>query len=133
MEEIIGEDEPPKEKEDNQMPLLIPSKKGKDKATKPEVIVVRNFKEYIGESLLIVFSVILALILTEVFNKIHDDQQKKEVLRQLRQELIDNKKSETEQYQYHLQVLKNIDSALHNTAFAQQFIHDGEKRKIGSK
>src|SRR5439155_25333750 len=78
----------------------------------PEVSVVRNWKEYLGESLLIVFSVILALGLTEVINKINEGQRTKEVLHQLREELIINKKAEEEQYAYHLQVLKNINSAL---------------------
>jgi hypothetical protein len=92
----------------------------------PEVSVVRNWKEYLGESLLIVFSVILALGLTEVINKINEDRRTNEVLHQLREELIENKKAEEEQYAYHLQVLKNIDSALRYPEFAQQFINNGE-------
>ena len=68
----------------------------------------------------------LALILTEVFNKMHEDKQTHEVLHQLREELIANKQAEEEQYSYHLLVLKNIDSALHNPAFAQKFINNGE-------
>ena len=35
-----------------------------------------------------------------------------------------NKKAEEEQYAYHLQVLKNIDSALHHPEFAKNFIND---------
>jgi len=93
---------------------------------KPEVVIIRNWKEYLGESLLIVFSVVLALILTEVFNKIHEDRQRTEVLHQLKNELLDNKRLEQEQYQYHLQVLKNIDSALHDPAFAGKFISNGK-------
>ena len=93
---------------------------------KPEVVIIRNWKEYLGESLLIIFSVLLALILTEVFNKIHEDRQRAQVLHQLRNELLDNKRLEQEQYQYHLQVLKNIDSALHNPALANKFISNGE-------
>ncbi|TMI86289.1 MAG: hypothetical protein E6H06_21165 [Bacteroidetes bacterium] len=68
----------------------IPSQKLKKE--RPEVIIIRGWKEYAGESLLIIFSVILALILTEVFNKLHEEQQTKEVLHQLREELIANKK-----------------------------------------
>lgn len=94
--------------------------------TPPEVITVRTWKEYLGESLLIIFSVVLALAVTEYLNNRHEKQQTHDVLHQLRLELIENKKAETEQYQYHLQVLKNIDSALHNETFAQQFISNGE-------
>lgn len=98
------------------------------KATKErhEVIAVRTWKEYIEESLLIVFSVILALVLTEAYSKVHEKQHTKEVLHQLRQELIENKKNEEDQYKYHQQVLKNIDSALHNPVLAQEFITNGE-------
>ncbi len=95
------------------------------KDERPEIITVRNWKEYLGESLLIIFSVSLAIILTEVFAKIHEAQQTREVLHQLREELISNKESEEIQYAYHLQVLKNIDSALHNDNFQKSFIDSG--------
>jgi hypothetical protein len=102
-----------------------PVPKGK-KNSLPEVLIVRNWKEYAGESMMIIFSVLLALLLTEIFNKIHENQQTHEILGALRQEIIDNKKKEDSQYQYHLQVIKNIDSALANPAMAQKFIHNGE-------
>jgi hypothetical protein len=43
----------------------------------------------------------------------------------LREELINNRKSEEIQLRYHLQVLKNIDSALADPVIAQQFINNG--------
>ncbi len=92
---------------------------------RPEVIVVRNWKEYLGESLLIVFSVALAIILTEIFTKIHEDRQTREILRQLRQELTSNNDAEKIQYQYHLQVLHNIDSALEDEKYRKTFIDSG--------
>jgi hypothetical protein len=92
----------------------------------PEVVTVRTFKEYVEESVLIVFSVVLALFLSELLQKIHENQRFKEVLRELREELIANRKSEEIQLRYHLQVLKNIDSALADPAIAQRFIHNGE-------
>ena len=92
---------------------------------RPEVIVVRNWKEYLGESLLIVFSVALAIILTEVFTKIHEDRQTREILHQLRQELISNNDAEEIQYQYHLQVLHNIDSALLDEKYRKKFMDSG--------
>ena len=36
--------------------------------SKTEIVLKRDWKEYIGESLLIIFSVVLALILTEFVN-----------------------------------------------------------------
>jgi hypothetical protein len=107
--------------DDDKAPVQIITKK----ETLPEVVTVRNAKEYLGESLLIIFSVVLALLLTELFNKIHENSRETEILKQLRQELVDNKKAETIQYSYHLQVLKNIDSALSHPAFARQFIDSG--------
>ncbi len=112
MEEVAPENTPP------------PSNHKKDE--RPEVIIVRNWKEYLGESLLIVFSVALAIILTEVFTKIHENQQTREVLHQLRQELITNKESEEVQYQYHLMVIHNIDSALHNEKLRKAFLDSGQ-------
>ena len=87
--------------------------------------MVRNAKEYLGESLLIIFSVVLALLLTELFNKLHENSREKEILSKLRQELVNNKKAEEIQYQYQLQVLKNIDSALLHPEYAKQFIDNG--------
>jgi hypothetical protein len=111
-----------KEDEKKDTPPLQPQRIKKDR---PEVIIVRGWKEYGGESLLIIFSVILALILTEVFNKLHEEQHTKEVLFQLREELIANKKAEEVQYTYHLQVLGNINLALHDSVLAQKFINNG--------
>jgi hypothetical protein len=90
-----------------------------------EVIVVRTWKGYVEESVLIIFSVVLALFLTELFQKLHENQQTREVMHQLREELISNKKAEEIQLRYHLQVLKNIDAALADPALARQFINNG--------
>ena len=45
-----------------------------------EVITVRTFRDYVEESLLIVFSVVLALLLTTLFQKLHENKQTREVL-----------------------------------------------------
>lgn len=92
----------------------------------PVVTVERGWKEYLGECLLIVFSVILALIVTEFINHLNEKKKTSEILHQLKEELIDNKKLEEEQYHYHLQVLKNIDTALNNPSIANKFINHGE-------
>lgn len=97
----------------------------KEKIKHPIVTVERDWKEYVGECLLIVFSVILALVVTEFINNLNDKKRTSEILHQLKDELTDNKKNEEEQYAYHLQVLKNINSALANAAMAQKFISNG--------
>lgn len=107
----------------NQKRLLPGSNKSKEERV--EVYVKRDLKDYIGESVLIIFSVLLALIVTEVVNTIHEKEQTHDVLQAIRTELINNKAAEEEQYQYHLSVLKNIDSALNNPSFAAKFISDG--------
>jgi hypothetical protein len=104
---------------------LKPAPNNKGGKELQEVITVRTWKEYVGESLLIVFSVVLALFLTELFQKLHENKQTHEILHELREELINNKKSEEIQLSYHLQVLKKIDSALADPALAQQFINNG--------
>ncbi len=91
-----------------------------------EVVTIRTWKEYLGECLLIVFSVILALGLTEYFNNLHDKNKANEILRQLRLELISNKQDAQEQYNYHLQVFKLIDSAKANPDFAKKFLDSGK-------
>ncbi len=98
----------------------------KHSAEHPVVAVERGWKDYLGECLLIVFSVILALVVTEFINNLNDKRKTHEVLRELKEELIENMRMEQEQYAYHLQVLKNIDSALSNSAKANQFISNGE-------
>ena len=90
-----------------------------------EVVSKRTWREYIEESLLIVFSVVLALFLTELFQKLHENNQLRQVVHELREELITNKKAEEMQLHYHLQVLKNIDAALADPAVAHQFINNG--------
>ena len=93
---------------------------------KPEVYVLRDWKEYLGESALIIFSVLLALILTEYFSNLHEKNQTKELLNNIKEELVKNKKAEQEQYAYEKQVLKNIDSALTHKEFQQKIISNDE-------
>ena len=90
----------------------------------PVVAVERGWKDYLAECLLIVFSVILALVVTEFINNLNDKRKTHEVLHELKEELIENKNMEQEQYAYHLKVLKNIDSALQHPQFAKKFIND---------
>ena len=91
----------------------------------PVVVVERNWKDYLGECLLIVFSVILALILTEFINNLNEKRKTNEVLRQLKDELTENLRLAKDQYNYHLQVINRFDSAINNSSIAQNFITNG--------
>jgi hypothetical protein len=86
----------------------------------------RDWKDYLAECLLIVFSVILALILTEFIDNLNDRKKTSEILHELRDELIENKRNEEAQYAYHVQALRNIDSALKDPVLANRFIVNGE-------
>jgi hypothetical protein len=91
----------------------------------PEVYILRDWKEYLGESFLIMFSVILALGLTEYFNNLHEKKDTKELLENIKTELVHNKQAEQEQYAYQKNVLKAIDSALNSPAFQQKILSNG--------
>jgi hypothetical protein len=90
-----------------------------------EVIVRRGFKDYVVESLLIVFSVLLALFLTELFNKFHEQQHTRDIIQGLKEELSENYRMEKEQYAYHTQIVLRIDSALVDTVKQKKFIVNG--------
>lgn len=90
-----------------------------------EIYVLRDLKEYLGESALIIFSVLLALFLTEVVNKLHEKQQTNELKENIKAELIKNKVAEEQQYVYQQGILNRIDSALNSVAIQQQLLADG--------
>jgi hypothetical protein len=86
----------------------------------------RNWKEYLIESLLIVFSVLLALFLTEAINKLHDRKNTKELLRNIVIELKTNKTAILEMQEYNLKVLNKIDSALADRKIQRTIISKSE-------
>jgi hypothetical protein len=90
------------------------------------VYVLRDLKEYLGESLLIVFSVLLALFLTEFINNQHEKSQTKEILNNIKNELIKNKQAEQEQYVYQQGILRRIDSAMKDPALQHMIVADGQ-------
>lgn len=98
----------------------------KHKKKIPEVITVRNWKEYLGESLLIIFSVALAIGLTEYFTSLHEKKQTNEILHQLREEMIANKEAAELQYNYHQRVFRLIDSAKNDPVMAHRFLDSGK-------
>ena len=93
---------------------------------KPEVYIIRDWKEYVGESLLIIFSVLLALGLTEYINNLHEKGETKDLINNIRTELITNKQREADQYAYQLRVLNTIDSAVNDPALQKRIVSDDE-------
>jgi len=90
------------------------------------VYVLREWKEYIGESGLIIFSVLLALFLTEFINNQHEKSQTRELLSNIKAELVKNKHNEEEQYAYEKSILSRIDSMLTNPKLQQKLLVDNE-------
>ncbi len=105
-----------------EQPAPLPKKK---KQALTHVAIVRDWKEYLGESLLIIFSVLLALFLTEVINKIHENNETKALLKDVREELIHNEDVEKRVYSYQQSVLSKIDSALKDTHMQQEIVSNG--------
>jgi hypothetical protein len=93
---------------------------------KPEVYVLRDWKEYLGESFLIIFSVLLALVLTEYITNQREKKETREILDNVKLELISNKKAEEDLYAYQKSILKKIDSALNNKNFQQKILSNDE-------
>ena len=86
----------------------------------------KNWKDYLGESIMIIFSVLLALILSENANDLHDKQNTKLQLRGIVNELRHNKKALQEMHIYNLQVLNKIDSALVNVKMQNEIVSNDE-------
>ena len=101
----------------------LPPKTGKEKQL---VYTVRDWKEYVGESLLIIFSVLLALVLTEYFNKLHEKENTKAIIQSIIAELRHNKKAIQETRQYNAAVFGRIDSAIVRSDMQDQLVRDGE-------
>lgn len=86
----------------------------------------RGWREYFGESALIVFSVLLALFLTEALNKAHDKRNTKEELKNIAIELKRNENSLLELQKYNSTVLLRIESSLKNKSLQDSLVSNGE-------
>ena len=98
----------------------------KEVKNKTYVYPIRNWKEYMGESVMIIFSVLLALFVTEFINKLHERENTRSLLNNIIVELNHNKKAIQEMQVYNLQVLKKIDSALLNKDLKAQLVSNDE-------
>jgi hypothetical protein len=102
------------------------------KETKPaensiqKIYTIRDWKEYLGESLLIIFSVLLALILTEWLTRLHEQGETHDLLMNIRAELVKNKQSLSAQYEYEKMVIRRIDSFLVHKELQQQIVTNNE-------
>jgi hypothetical protein len=96
------------------------------KKHKQEVYVLRDIREYLGESLLIIFSVLLALFVSEYINNLHEKNQTKELMENIKNELIKNKQLEEAQYAYEQKVIKRLDFAINDPAMQKKIISNGE-------
>jgi len=98
----------------------------KEVKNKTYVYPIRNWKEYLGESCMIIFSVLLALIVTEYINKSHERENTRSLLKNIIVELNHNKKAIQEMQVYNLQVLRKIDSALLNKNIQAELVSNDE-------
>jgi len=96
------------------------------KKPKQEVYILRDMREYLGESLLIIFSVFLALVVTEYINTLHEKSQTRELMENIKNELVKNKQLETAQYAYHLGIIRRLDSAINNPVLQRKIVNSGE-------
>jgi len=104
----------------------LPKMNLEPKKSKSFVYTIRDWKEYLGESLLIIFSVFLALILTEFFYHLREKENTKNILKNISAELNHNKKSIQEMNQDNRMVLGNIDSALINKKLRDRLVSNDE-------
>ena len=90
------------------------------------VYTIRDWKEYLGESLLIVFSVLLALILTEYFNNLHEKENTRSMVKDIVAELRQDKQSLLEMQRYDGTVLQNIERSLNDPGLQEQLVNHDE-------
>jgi hypothetical protein len=96
------------------------------KENKRYVYPIRDWKEYLGESFLIVFSVLLALGLSEYFGKIHEKENTQTILKSVADELRNNRKALEEMQDYNLKVFAKIDSALTYKKIQRRLVSNDE-------
>ncbi len=96
------------------------------KKDKNYVYSIRDWKEYLGESFLIIFSVLLALFVTEYISKLHERANTKVLLKNIVLELKHNRKAIEEMQVYNIQVLNKIDSILQKKDLQAKIVNNDE-------
>ncbi len=90
------------------------------------VYPIRDWKEYAGESILIIFSVLLALLLSEFLNKQHEKEVTANLIKNIVEELNKDKKSIQEMQAYNLRVLAKIDTILADKNLQEKVVNNDE-------
>jgi len=116
----------PNEQTGEVVPTELNGQPSKELKNKVYVYPIRNWKEYLGESCMIIFSVLLALIVTEYINKSHERENTRSLLKNIIVELNHDKKAIQEMQVYNLQVLRKIDSALLNKNIQAELVSNDE-------
>ncbi len=73
-----------------------------------------NFKKYLGEGLLIVFSVLFALFINKTYQDAKTNSYKNNALKKIKTELIDNQKILKDWIADHNDILKNLNNLIEN-------------------
>jgi type II secretory pathway pseudopilin PulG len=87
---------------------------------------VQSRRDYLTQSALIVFSVLLALGVSELTAALREQKQTAELLANVRTELSANRVAEQEQHRYHVSVLQKVEAALADPQLQRQFVSQGE-------
>ena len=90
------------------------------------VHVLRDWKDYLTEAVLIIFSVFLGLFLSEWVNRMNEQTRTKELIASLITELKTNLEVAQKQYNYDTQVLATIDSALTSESIQKEILNNDE-------
>ncbi len=86
----------------------------------------KGWSAYLMESILIIFSVLLGLLLTEYVNSLHEDSKTRGTLKNIVAELKQNKKAIGEMKVYNLEVLRKIDSVLADKNLQNKLVSNSE-------
>lgn len=107
-------------------PLNEPENDATFPSVQPPIIIQSDDnKRYFIEGFLIVFSVLLALFLNEIRNNWQEDRQTKELINNVRAEILQNKATVRAHYDYLTVVIHNIDSALLNENYKAELFEYG--------
>lgn len=84
----------------------------------------KSILQNLSQLLLIVFSVVLGLFLSERIEEKKEKKEAQELLRTIKSEVAENKRLLEYWYPYHQEIVKNLDSLSTNETFVRNFIVD---------
>lgn len=84
----------------------------------------KSILEYVKQLVLIVFSVVLGILLSEKIQERKNEKEADLLLSKLKSELTSNKKLLDHYVPYHAKVVKNLDSLLTDDSFVEEFKAD---------